>query len=210
MKLDEVKKAQASSTKDATNYPDSCPDCEVHKLPRMKTGRPLLVRDELHDQVQEYIKELRSRGTAVNSSVVIAAAEGIVMNKDANILRENGGIKLIEDRAKSLPNRMGYVKRRACSKAKVDVEHFEKLKRAFLMNITNIITMNEILPQLAINFDQTAINFVPTPSWTMEKEGAKRVEMMGIDNKRQMTAVFGASLSGDFLPPQLVYEGKTK
>ena len=26
-KLDEVKKAQASSTKDATNYPDSCPDC---------------------------------------------------------------------------------------------------------------------------------------------------------------------------------------
>ena len=34
--------------------------------------------------------------------------------------------------------------------------------------------------------------------------------MMKIDDKRQMTAVFGESLSGDFLPPQLVYEGKTK
>ena len=33
--------------------------------------------------------------------------------------------------------------------------------------------------------------------------------MMGIDDKRQITAVFGASLSGDFLPLQLVYEGKT-
>jgi len=31
-----------------------------------------------------------------------------------------------------------------------------------------------------------------------------------MDDKRQMTAVFGASLSGDFLPPQLVYKGKTK
>jgi len=175
----------------------------------MKTGRPLLLRDKLNGQVQEYIKELRSRGTAVNRSVVIAVAEGIVMNKDANILRENGGIKSTEDWAKSLLNRMGYVKRRACSKAKVDVKHFEEL-RVFLMNITNIVTMDEIPPQLVINFDQTAINFVSTPSWTMEKEGTKRVEMIGIDNKRQMTAVFGALLSGNFLPPQLIYEGKTK
>ena len=205
-KLDEVKKARAFSADDATGNPN----CEVHELLRMKTGRPLLLRDELDGQVQEYIKELRSRGTAVSSSVVIAAAEGIVMNKDANILRENGGVKLTEEWAKSLLNRMGYVKRRACSKAKIDVDHFEELKRVFLMDITNIISMDEIPPQLVINFDQTAINYVPTPSWTMEKEGAKRVEMMGIDDKRQITAVFGASLSGDFLPPQLVYEGKTK
>ena len=204
-KLDEVKKAQASSAQDTTDNPD----CVVHELPRMKSGRPLLLRDELDDQVQEYIKELRSRGTAVSSSVVIAAAEGIIMNKDANILRENGGIKLTEEWAKSLLKRMGYVKRRACSKAKIDVEHFEELKRIFLMYITNIVSMDEIPPQLVINFDQTAINYVPTPSWTMEKEGAKRVEMMGIDDKRQITAVFGASLSGDFLPLQLVYEGKT-
>ena len=120
-KLDEVKLPVP------TDYPDSFPDCEVHDLPHMKTGRPLLLRDELDGQVQKYIKELRSRGTAVNSSVVIAAAEGIVMNKDANILCENCGIKLTEDWAKSLLNRMGYVKRRACRKAKVDVEHFEEL-----------------------------------------------------------------------------------
>jgi len=28
------------------------------------------------------------------------------------------------------------------------VEHFEELKMAFLMNITNIVTMDEIPPQL--------------------------------------------------------------
>ena len=43
----------------------------------------------------------------------------------------------------------------------------------------------------------------------MAKEGSKRVEVAGIDDKRQITATFAASLSGNFLPVQLVYEGKT-
>lgn len=33
--------------------------------------------------------------------------------------------------------------------------------------------------------------------------------MAGIDVKHQIAATFGASLSGNFLPMQLVYEGKT-
>ena len=36
------------------------------------------------------------------------------------------------------------------------------------------------------------------------------VAIAGITDKRQITAVFGGTLSGDFLPPQLVYQGKTK
>ena len=58
-------------------------------------------------------------------------------------------------------------------------------------------------PDLIINFGQTGINYVPISSWTMEQEGAKRVEMVAKDDKRQMTAVFAGSLSGDFLRPQL-------
>ena len=68
---------------------------------------------------------------------------------------------------------MGYVKRKVCSKAKVDVEQFERLKREFLADIKNIVVMDEIPPDLIINFDQTGINYVPISSWTMEKEGAK-------------------------------------
>ena len=34
----------------------------------------------------------------------------------------------------------------------------------------------------------------------MEQEGAKRVEIHGKDDKRQITAVFGCSMSGDFSP----------
>jgi len=44
----------------------------------------------------------------------------------------------------------------------------------------------------------------------METLGTKHVEIIGKDDKQQLTAVFGCSMSGDFLSPQLIYEGKTK
>ena len=43
----------------------------------------------------------------------------------------------------------------------------------------------------------------------MEVEGSKRVEVAGKDGKKQITAVLGGSCVGDFLPPKMIYEGKT-
>ena len=40
--------------------------------------------------------------------------------------------------------------------------------------------------------------------------GSKRVEIIGVNDKRQITGVFAGTLAGDFLPVQLVYQGKTK
>ena len=99
--------------------------------------------------------------------------------------------------------RMGLVKRRASTKAKVDVKNFDELKGNFLRDMRNVMLMDEIPPELIITFDQTGINYVPVSSWTMEETGKKRVDIIGKDDERQITAVFGASLSGDFLPVQL-------
>ena len=44
----------------------------------------------------------------------------------------------------------------------------------------------------------------------MEQWGAKRVELTGLNDKCQITAVFCGTLSGDFLSAQLVYQGKTE
>ena len=43
----------------------------------------------------------------------------------------------------------------------------------------------------------------------MAPHGAKKVEVAGISDKRQITAVFAGTLSGTFLPPQIIYKGKT-
>ena len=125
---------------------------------------------------------------------------------DANLLKT---LMLTKGWAKSLLTRMGMVKRKVSSKAKVYVERFNVVKQAFLLDIKNIVCLDEIPPELIISWDQTAIQYVPVGSWTMESEGAKRVEIAGKDDKRQITAVFGGSMAGDFLPVQLVYQGKT-
>ena len=43
----------------------------------------------------------------------------------------------------------------------------------------------------------------------MARQGAKRVELVGVRDKRQITAVFCGSLLGEFLPVQVIYKGKT-
>ena len=69
--------------------------------------------------------------------------------------------------------------------------------------------MEEVPNDLIINWDHTGINYVPTSNWTMAEEGSSRVEIIGLGDKRQITAVLACTLSGKFLPPQVIYSGKT-
>ena len=175
------------------------------ELPNKKTGCPLATGEELDQQIQHYLTDLRKRGCIVNTSVAIAVGEGILLSKNQSLSTDC----LTKDWAKYLFTRMGLVKRKGNTKAKVDVEKFDEIKKLFLQDIRNVIVMDEVPVELVINWDQTGLNYVPVSQWTMAQEGAKRVEIDGKDDKRQITAVFGCSMSGDFLPPQLVYQGKT-
>ena len=70
--------------------------------------------------------------------------------------------------------------------------------------------MEEIPKDLILNWDQTAVNYVPVSNWNMAKEGSKKVPIAGIDDKQQITIVLAAAMNGKLLPLQLVYQGKTK
>ena len=173
--------------------------CEITELP-----------PKLDKQVRAYLLSLRSCGAVVNRAITLACAEGIAVNEDASLLQINGGhISLTKHWAKNFLHRIGFVKRKGTTKAKVSVKNFEALKKQFLLNIKCTVEMNEIPPTLIINWDQTGIHYVPVSSWTMEKAGSKRIELVGIDDKQQLTAVFAGTLDGDFLPLQLVYKGKS-
>ena len=95
------------------------------------------------------------------------------------------------------------------SKIKHTVQNFAQLKEAFHADVTATVTMEEVPPELILNWDQTGIKFVPNSSWTMARHGVKRVELVGVGDKRQITAVFCGSLLRDFLPVQVIYKGKT-
>ena len=69
--------------------------------------------------------------------------------------------------------------------------------------------MLDIPLDLIINWDQTAIKYVPVSNWTQEVKGSKRIETACTDDKRQVTAPLAATASGKFLPAQVIYGGKT-
>ena len=182
----------------------------MKELPNRKRGRPLVLGEELDQQVQAYLLEYRRNATVVNTAIVIGCAQGLVKDHDSNLLEANGApIALTKSWAKYLLSRMGFVKRRASTKGKKLATDFHELKAQFLFDIKAMIEMEEIPQDLVINWDQTGIHYVPVSSYTMEKEGAKRVELVGIDDKRQITAVFAGTMAGHFLPIQLIYKGKT-
>lgn len=104
---------------------------------------------------------------------------------------------------------MNIVKRRGSSAAKTTVENFQVEKEQFLLEVQAVIEMYEVPPKLIFNWDQTAISIIPGFSWTMEVKGAQHVEITGISDKRQITAVFCGTLTVELLPPQLIYQGKT-
>ena len=105
---------------------------------------------------------------------------------------------------------MGYVQRKATtSKSKITEVGFSDSKQLFLSDVRAIVIMEEVPPELVLNWDQTGIKIVPIDTWTMELRGSKRVELIGLQDKRQIITVFCGTLVGDFLPVQLVYKGKT-
>ena len=184
---------------------------EITTLPMKKRGRPLTLGEDLDRDVQKYIRALRQTGAPVSAQLVQAAAEGIVTSKDRNLLVENGGhIALTRGWAISILKRMGYVKRKATTKTSIlSNSEVQAKKHKFLSEISGMVAEHKIPDQLVLNWDQTGLQLVPSGNWTLEEQSTKRVELKGLNDKRMITATFTCSLSGHFLPMQLLYTGKT-
>lgn len=169
-------------------------------------GRPVLLGAELDGLVQEFVLDLRMAGGVVNTLIVMGAAEGIVSHCDISKLSSHGGH--IEDKKtwkKSLLLRMGFVKRKCLTSAKISLVQFDESKEVFLAKVL----MKDIPENLIINWDQTGLSIVPTGDWTMEKEGTQAVPIAHSNDKRQLTAVLAITAGDNNLPAQLLYQGKT-
>ena len=179
---------------------------ELETKPR---GRPVLLGEELDSLVQEFILNLRAASGVVNTTVVMGAAEGIISYGDASKLSSHGGhVNICKSWAQSLLRRMRFVKRKCSTSGKISMAQFDECKEIFLADVAAEVLINDIPESLIINWDQTGLSIVPTGDWTMEKEGAKTFPIAHNDDKRQLTAVLAITAAGDYLPPQLLYQGK--
>ena len=98
--------------------------------------------------------DFRECATVVNTAIAIGCAQGLVKHYNSNLLECNGGpIVLTKSWAKSLLQRMGFVKRRASSTEKVSAENFKFLKEQFLFDVKTNTEMEDIPADLVLNWD---------------------------------------------------------
>ena len=120
-----------------------------------------------------------------------------------------GPIDLSKSCAQSFLRRIGYVKRKRTRAARKVPVYFEFIQMEFVSEIKKLVKTYDIPDDLIINFDQTNVMIVPVGHYTLDKVGSKQVSILGLEDKRQVTMVLACTLSGKFVPSQIIYQEKT-
>ena len=89
---------------------------------------------------------MREGGGVVSARIVMAAARGILLSYNKQLLAEYGGpMTLGVPWAYSLLGRMNYVKRKSSTaKSKYTVRDFMQAREIFLNDVVTTVTMEEI------------------------------------------------------------------
>lgn len=70
--------------------------------------------------------------------------------------------------------------------------------------------MYNIPPCLVINIDQIGVHLVPTGGdQTWERKGVKHIQVLRIEDKKQITTIVSTLADGSILPLQVVFQGTT-
>lgn len=69
-------------------------------------------------------------------------------------------------------------------------DDFEPIKSQYLENIKKTVEDHSIPLSVVINFDQTGTKMVPVSNWTLEVHGSKQIDTVGVDDKREVSALW--------------------
>ena len=111
----------------------------LQELPMQKRGRPLMIGEKLEGQVKHYLTEIRKRGGVVIAAITVAVGKGIVKNTDSPYK----DVEPTKDWAKYLLTRMGLVKRKISTSAKMSVENFEEKRELFLHEVKLVVEIEQ-------------------------------------------------------------------
>ena len=185
-------------------------------LSNKKRGRKALLPDEFMNKTIDVIKGLRLRGALVSAAIINSVATGVIMANDRTILVENGGyLSLNHQWGRNVLYRLDKEGKKMCQRkgttAKIPIApgilKEEKLK--FQRDIKTLQQQHNIPDELILNHDQTPLSYVCAPSRTLHTKGETSVPLIGKGKKKQITGTFTVTKTGEFLPMQIIYEGKT-
>lgn len=199
------KKAYAERLQQERKQPHPQPVVRISVQPR---GRPPLLLD-LDEKLIKYLRAIRSRGGVVNIHVVKAATRALI---ESNPVASQQLLLFNMPRSwvHSIYKRMGFARRMGTtSRPQVPPGLYNECRREYLGDVKEIIFKYNIPPELVLNADQTPSSYVSVGRSTMASRGSISVPIKGLTDKRNITLTFVISLSGEFLPLQIIYGGKT-
>ena len=135
----------------------------------------------------------------------------VLASRCAKKMSRNGGkvnptVKWARDILKS----MNWVKRRGTTaKRTMNPALYDELAFTWKKKIAEKVFEYKIHNDLILNFDQTPLGFTCPAKTTFTEKNPETVPIGNLDDKRQIAGTFVVNLSGEFLPIQLMYTGKT-
>ena len=181
----------------------------ITKISIKQRGRPPIMLD-LDAKLIKFLSILRSKGGVVNIHVVRATAQALIQS-NPSFFEKLGRFSMPRSWVQSIYKRMGYTRRiGTTSRPPVPQGMYDECRQEYLGDINRIIKLYSIPPELVLNSDQTPSSYVSVGKQTMAVHGASSVPIKGLTDKRNITLTFVISLSGEFLPMQIIYGGKTK
>ena len=153
----------------------------------------------------------QTAGTAMSRHINMAIDNGVVRSNSPTLLKGNGSsLELTKDWAPGVIKSMNWTIRKGTT-GKIDLsKQFLLEKLTFQKKISGAIFEHDIPKELIINLDQTPLSYVSPGKYTFDVKAVKTIPIKGINDKQQIPATFAISMSGKFLPIQVIYEDKTK
>ena len=170
---------------------------------------------EVVDSIVDQLRKLRDVGVALDKARCRGIIIGQLYHSCPRIFEttlRDGSVFRASDSwvQKFIHERLNWSFRRSTRASQKLPANLDDVLREHLCRL--ILTMrNCVIAHAAfdVNIDQTNSVYQPNSTSTFEEVGSKQVAVVGKDEKRAATIVVGASASGDLLPWQLIYEGRS-
>lgn len=167
---------------------------------------------QIRDELVSNLQRMREAGQTLLISIVQPILKGMIEALAPHLLNDRpGGFKVSKQWTNEFMRiYMNWTIRKGTTAAsKLPIDWIEQgLKMNY--RVAYLAKLYNIPPSLVVNSDQTGIHLVPAAGGkTWDAKGTKDVKILGMEDKRQITCVMSSSASGELLPIQAIFTGKT-
>ncbi|KAJ3754400.1 hypothetical protein EV360DRAFT_73735 [Lentinula raphanica] len=162
----------------------------------------------LVQQIKDTLQGLRTTGLVVNATLARSIMLGLIQENHPEILNETFQCTewFVQSFLRSVMDWTPRTGTRAAAHLPADAE--DLCERTFF-RLVYCMKWENIPAKLVINIDQQGIYVLPNSTKTFYAKGDHQVDIIGKEEKRAFTILVASTATGDFLPIQSVWAGKT-